>query len=110
MLAFVAVLVIGGSGIALAGGPASGYAPKSAVIVGPTTVSRSAAPTAYTLRVTYTDGTMANITTTGVFTATNGTFSGNTFTAGSSSKVRISGSDTELGVTVTAGVIINVTP
>ena len=54
--ALVVTLLVAGSGLALAGGPGSGYAPLSSIIIGPATVPVNGTAN-YTLEVTFTDNT-----------------------------------------------------
>ncbi len=115
VLAFAAILVVGGSGLALAAGPLATYAvPKSSVILGPSTVARSGAAN-YILEVTAADGTVGDYGIVGGVTQTGATFSsvssvGGTINASTGAYTapatggidKISASFTQQGVTTSA--------
>ena len=121
VLAFAAILIIGGSGLALAGGPTAGYAPKSSVILGSSTVAHGAS-SSYALEVTFTNGSTAdygtfnNVVLAGAnFTTVKGTINASTgvYTApgaSAGSLDKISATFTQLNVTTGASRFITLSP
>lgn len=113
LLAFVAVLLVAGPGLVLAGSNVSGYSPpKSAVINGPSSVPVNGSAT-YSLTVTFEDGTSTTFMgPPATFSAVNGSISsGGFYTApGSSGRDAIKGSYSSLGRTVLANKVIRITP
>ena len=110
VLAFAAVLVVAGSGLALAAGPNPTYFPQSSVLIGPGTVAKTTSAS-YILRVTFVNGATADFPPTmgATFTAALGTIdaSGNYTATGGFSKDRITGTFTQNGGTVTSSFIVN---
>ena len=126
VLAFGAVLLIAGSGLAIAAGPGAAYVPTSSVIVGPSTVAHSSA-TGYSYSVTFNDGSTFSFpastgpgtpATTATFSALFGTISpvtGNpaTFTynaPATGTRDKITASYTQNGVTTSASRFIFLQP
>jgi hypothetical protein len=113
LLAFVAVLLVAGPGLVLAGSNVSGYSPpKSAAIIGPSSVPAGGSAT-YSLSVTFEDGTTTVFTgPPATFTAVLGSISstGNYTAPTSGSKDAIKGSYSSLGRTVLANKVILITP
>lgn len=110
LLAFVAVLLVAGPGLVLAGSNVPGYSPpKSAFIIGPSVVAANGSAT-YELSVTFEDGS------TTVFTGAPATFSAvvgsisstGSYTAPASGKDAIKGSYSSLGRTVLASKVIKI--
>ena len=112
ILAFAAILIVGGAGMALAGGPTAGYAPQSSVIIGSSTVLHGATSN-YVLQVTFTNGSTADYGTTSggtflagaTFSTVVGTINPSTgvYTAPAAGpKDKISGTFTQLNVTTSA--------
>jgi hypothetical protein len=104
LLALVAVLVVAGPGVVLAGGGNPSYAkPKFAQVVGNTIVAPSGTAT-YSLKVTFTDGTITTFTgAPAVFSTVLGSIdsTGNYTAPSSTGRDRITGSYSQDGVTVT---------
>jgi len=108
VLALIAVLVIAGPGMVIAG-PGSKYPkPVSAVLVGPNSVAVNGSAS-YKLDVSFSDGTSAIVPNSQVtFKAVKGSISSNGDYLAPSSKGRdsLSGSFTSEGVTVTGAKIV----
>ena len=106
VLAFAAVLIVAGSGMALAIGPNPSYVPQSSVLLGPSTVAPGATSIQYTLIVTFTNGATASFppTTGATFTAVRGTItSGGVYGApATTGKDRIQGTFAQNGTTTSA--------
>ena len=113
VLAFAAVLIVAGSGIALAGGPNPQYVPQSSVLLGPGSVPHGGTGN-YVLEVTFVGGSIADFppTTGNTFSAAVGTITGGgVYTAPATGpRDRVSGSFFQNGVTTTASRIIALTP
>jgi hypothetical protein len=109
VLAFGAVLLVAGSGLAIAAGPGATYVPTSSVILGPSNVSASSV-TQYTLEVTFNDGSKfdfpSSVGPTGsalTFSAVNGAItSSGVFTAGAAGRAKVAGAYTQNNVTTSA--------
>ena len=117
VLAFAAVLVVAGSGVALAVGPDPTYVPKFSTLTGLSTVAHGAT-TGYVLNVTFTNNSTASFppTTGATFTAALGSFSPTTlgsYTAPPASagpRDRVTGTFSQNGVTTSASRIISLSP
>jgi hypothetical protein len=111
LLAFVAVLLVAGPGLVLAGVSVPGYSPpKSAFIIGPGSVPVNGNAT-YSLSVTFEDGTTTVFTgPPATFSAVLGSISANGFYTAPSSAGRdaIKGSYSSLGRTVLASKVISI--
>jgi hypothetical protein len=108
VLALGAVLAVAGPGIVLAGGdPNASYTPKILQLIGPSSVPHSTSAD-YTAHVTFTNGVEADYTGAPVvFSASLGSFSGNTYTAAATGpRDRLQGVLTQNGVTVTGTKIV----
>ena len=109
VLAFAAVLIVAGSGMALAIGPNPSYVPQSSVLLGPSTVAPGATAS-YTLEVTFVGGAVSDFppTTGAVFSAAVGSItSGGVYTAPAAGpRDRVAGSFSQNGVTTSASRII----
>ncbi len=111
VLAFAAVLVVAGSGMALAAGPDPSYVPKISTITGPSTVAPGATAN-YVLHVTFTNNTTADFppTTGATFSAARGSFSSTTlglYTAPATGpRDAVSGTFGQNGVSTSASRII----
>ena len=112
-LAFAAVLVVAGSGLALAAGPDPSYVPASSIIVGPSSVAASST-TPYTFQVTFTNGAVASFPPTmgatfTVLPATGSTTSNFVVTAPPAGpRMKLSATFTANGVTTSASRFIAV--
>ena len=114
VLAFGAVLLVAGSGLALASGPNPAYSPTASIILGPSLVGVSSS-TQYTFEVTFSDGSKFDFPSSSVpagstltFTAVNGTVSSSgLFTApGAPGRAKVAASFTQNNVTTSASKFI----
>ena len=110
VLAFGAVLLVGGAGLSMAAGPVGAYVPVSSIITGPNTVAVNST-TQFNLVVTFNDGSTATfppttgatfssipagaVSSTGVFTA-----------PGTAQRAKITGTYTKNGTTTSASKLI----
>ena len=119
VLAFAAILIVAGSGLALAGGPTAGYAPQSSVIIGPSVVAHGGAAS-YALEVTFTNGSTADygtfqgtVLTGATFSTVVGTINASTgvYTAPAAGpKDKISATFSQQNVTTSASRFIQLSP
>ena len=109
VLALIATLLVGGSGMALAVGPNPVYVPQSSVLLGPATVAPGGAAH-YVLEVTFTNGAILDFppTTGATFSAAVGAITGGgAYTAPSSGpRDRVTGTFAQNGVQTEASRII----
>jgi hypothetical protein len=107
VLAMCAVLAVAGPGMVLAGEGVPNYAPKILQLIGPSSVAVNGSAT-YTARVTFTNNQVVEFSGDPVvFSAARGSFTGNVYTAPSTTgRDSLRGTITNLGVTATGTKIV----